>query len=379
MHPFLQRLMHNPTFRKKVGLLSGLIVLLMALVLVLTWGKDLDERHRPVEFAEAFDFSVGTFADYTAYSERRLRAAHAEAPAEVITNLAPFRMEPLPECPASATATYRNGIVLTHDLLDSPYVLRELGMYFQKRCFLVYGLLLPDHGTQPGDLLDVDWETWVAAERMAVQDLATQVDNVYLGGHGAGGTLAILEASGNAGVDGLVLLAPLLDNTLNSFGNMAGTALGWLVPGARWSQVVPVYTPYRFESIPYHLASETNALIEAMQIALPTRPFEVPVFMVASEDDEVVKPETILAWMGERIHPLSRTMFFSRQPQEPKPGISYFNSYAPELTLIGVSHPGLPVPLNDPEFGWNGRSMDCAHYFHSDQDAYGRCMAYQIG
>ncbi len=81
--------MHNPTFRKKVGLLSGLIVLLMALVLVLTWGKDLDERHRPVEFAEAFDFSVGTFADYTAYSERRLRAAHAEAPAEVITNLAP--------------------------------------------------------------------------------------------------------------------------------------------------------------------------------------------------------------------------------------------------------------------------------------------------
>ena len=141
-------------------------------------------------------------------------------------------MEPLPECPASATATYRNGIVLTHDLLDSPYVLRELGMYFQKRCFLVYGLLLPDHGTQPGDLLDVDWETWVAAERMAVQDLATQVDNVYLGGHGAGGTLAILEASGNAGVDGLVLLAPLLDNTLNSFGNMAGTALGWLVPGA---------------------------------------------------------------------------------------------------------------------------------------------------
>lgn len=364
-------------FRIAAGIVLGVALVLLALIVVLTRGKELDARHRPLDFAETFDFDTGTFADYAAYSARRLRAARADAPDAVIANLAPFRMEPAPEqnCPASTTAMYRNGIVLTHDLLDSPYGMHALGQYFQQRCFLVYGPLLPGHGTRPGDLLRTGWQEWVAAERFATRELSKEVDNLYLGGHGAGGTLAILEASTNASVDGLVLFAPAL-NTRMSWQAMAGSALDWLTPaGMHWAKVVPVYSAYRYESWPYRLVRETNALVQAMEAALPTRPLEVPVFTVATLEDAVVSTPAILAYMADRVHPLSQTLIYGRQAVNEGPPGQFVNSYYPAEGLLSLTHSGLILPIQDREFGWSGTGKDCGHYYRADRDAYGHCMA----
>lgn len=371
MHPLFQK----REVRIAAGSLLGVVLLLLTLIVVLTWGKELDERHRPLDFSETFDLATGTFADYTAYAERRVRAARTDVTDEVIVNLTPFRLVPPQNCPASSTATYRNGIVLTHDLRETPYAMRELGTYFQERCFLVYGLLLPGHGTRPGDLLRTGWEDWAAAERMAVRDLGAEVDNLYLGGHGAGGTLALLEASGNAGVDGLVLFAPTLDTRRSPWQSFAGAAFGWLASGTRWADVVPAYSAYRYESRPYRLQAEANALVGAALEALPERPFEVPVFAVVSLEDSSANAAAMLAYMAERVHPLSQTIVYSRHPVDVQPGQTLVGSNYPELGLMSFSHQGLMIPQHDPAFGWYGASRDCGHYYRADREAYGLCMA----
>lgn len=368
-------LLNNPANRKIAGILLAVVAVLIALVVVLTSGKQLDARHRPLNFAETFDFDTGTYADYTAYSERRLRAAHADASDEVIANLAPFRMEPPADCPVSTTATFRNGVLLTHDLLESPYSMRELGKALQARCFLVYGLLLPGHGSRPGDLLRSDWEDWVAAEKFAARELAREVDNLYLGGHGAGGTLAILEASNNAGVDGLVLFAPALDTHMSPWQTIPGAVLGWLIPGARWAEVLPTVSAYRFDSRPYRLIGQTNALIEAMAAALPTRPFEVPVFTVLSLEDETVNPRAILDYMAVRVHPLSHTLVYTRHQATALPAMTVVRTYFPDEGVLSLSHLGLMIPQHDPDFGWYGTGKSCGHYFRGDRATYASCMA----
>lgn len=368
-------MLRNPAFRKAAAPLALLLLVLVVLGFVLSWGKDLDARHRPLAFAEDFAYDTGTFADYSAYAERRLRAAHPDASADLIAKLAPFRLEPPADCPASANAPFRNGVLLTHDLRETPYSLRELASYFQSRCFLVYGLLLPGHGTQPGDLLRSSWEEWVAAENFAARELAKEAENLYLGGHGVGGTLAILEAAGNAGVDGLMLFAPALDTRLGSWQSLAGTALGWLVPGARWAEVLPAVSPYRYESRPHRLTGETSALIGALEAALPTRPFEVPVFTVASLEDETVSTAAILNYMAQRAHPLSHTLLFSRHQATALPAMTVYRTYFPDETVLSLSHLGLMVPLHDPEFGWRGTGRSCGHYYRADPASYAQCMA----
>jgi esterase/lipase len=371
MHPVFQK----RQFRIAAGVVSGLVVAFAVLFFVLGGGKDLDARHRPFTFAESFDFTNGTFADYIAWSERRVRAARGEdADAALIEKLLPFRLEPDPECSDYRTANgYRAGVVLTHDVLDSAYTQRKLGEYFQSRCLLVLGLLLPGHGSKPGELLETSWQDWAAAEKFAVRELTKEVEYLYLAGHGAGGTLAILEASTNADIDGLVLFAPQLDAPARS---PAASSLGWLVPGARWAEVVPLYTQYRYESRPWRLNAEVAGLVDATLAALPQRAVEVPVVTVLSQDDATTSPSAILDYMAERVHPQSSTLVYGGDPAAPaQPGRQVAQAAYPERGFLGLSHLGLMLPMEDPEFGWYGAAHDCGHYFRADPTAYATCMA----
>lgn len=370
MHPLLQK----RQFRIAAAIALVLAVIVAVLFFVFTRGKDLDARHRPFTFAESLDFTNGTYADYLAWSERRVRAAHGDnADPAVIANLLPFRLEPGPECADYRTANgYRAGVVLTHDVLDSAYTQRKLGEYFQSRCLLVFGLLLPGHGSRPGELLRTSWQDWAATESFAVRELAQEVEYLYLAGHGAGGTLAILEAARNADIDGLVLFAPQLNAPARA---PTASIFGWLIPGARWADVVPAYTAYRYESRPWRLNAEVAGLVDAALDALPQRAVEVPVFTVLSQDDATASPAAILGYVAERVHPQSATLIYGGDPATSQPGRQVVATAFPERGLLGLSHLGLMLPMEDREFGWYGAAHDCGHYYRSDPASYATCMA----
>ena len=107
-------------------------------------------------------------------------------------------------------------MLLIHGLGDSPYEMRDLGERFAAACYLVRAILLPGHGTVPGDLLGVGYPAWTEATRLGVASFAGQAERLYLVGFGAGATLALdyalEDASPGEGpaLGGLVLLAPAL-------------------------------------------------------------------------------------------------------------------------------------------------------------------------
>ncbi len=122
----------------------------------------LEARHRPSGFNTHFSGSRLAFAEYLARTRHMLRMAHAGS-ADIeqrVGGNAPFELHPPPGFLPGLSKPYRRGVLLTHGLSDSPYTMRHLAAFFQQRGFRVMAVLLPGHGTQPGDLLDVTWREW---------------------------------------------------------------------------------------------------------------------------------------------------------------------------------------------------------------------------
>ena len=106
-------------------------------------------------------------------------------------------------------------MLLIHDLGDTPYEMRGLGQRFAAACYLVRAILLPGHGTVPGDLLAVDHRAWVEATRLGVASFAGQAERVYWSASvPAPRSRSTMRSAKRASRDpvlaGLVLLAPAL-------------------------------------------------------------------------------------------------------------------------------------------------------------------------
>ena len=79
---------------------------------------------------------------------------------KIVDGNAPFELKPSGGYHAGREKPYRRGVLLTHGLTDSPYFMRHLAAFFQENGFSVMAVLLPGHGTRPGDLLDTNWRVF---------------------------------------------------------------------------------------------------------------------------------------------------------------------------------------------------------------------------
>lgn len=161
------------------------------------------------------------------------------------------------------------GIVLFHGLTDSPYSVRHLAQSFVARGFLVLALRVPGHGTMPSGLLTATWKDWVAASRVAVQEVQRQLgDNqaLYLLGYSNGGTLALnyaLDAAQDPQLPQprqVILLSPMigvskfarLTKPLELVGRLP------LLSSRRWLSKSPEYNPYKYNSFPVNAAWQAH-------------------------------------------------------------------------------------------------------------------------
>jgi len=342
-------------------------------VLQLQRGKTLDSRHSARAWIETFSYQGSSFADYRGWAETQLRQGLQRE--ELPPALAPFRLEPAADCPVGVTKPWLNGIVLTHDVQESPYQLREMAEYFRERCFVVLLPLLPGHGTVPGDLLRSTWQDWVALQQLAARELGAEVDNLFLGGHGVGATLALLEAFDNIEVDALVLFAPVLaPQALPWYAPLAHT-VGGFVQAAAWAEVYPDDTPYRHDSWPWRLRQQVNALVAVARARLPGRTMGLPVFALASMEDAEANPQAILDYMRQVQHPDKQTLLYSRRELPAEAAVSIVSTQRPDLRLLGQGHEALLLSLGDAVFGQFGTYYDCRHYYPGDAAAWARCRA----
>lgn len=252
-----------------------------------------------------------------------------------------------------------------------------MGEYFQSHCFLVLGVLLPGHGTRPGDMLISTWEDWRRDVDFATKLVADRVERLYLSGHSAGGTLSVLEATRNPDVNALVLFAPAMGITGASKYAGAVSQLGKIFPGAAWFEAEPDDAVYRYESFPFKAAAETWELIQATQNELLSHPLDIPVMTVASAQDATVEVQATFDFMAQQTNPLSHTLLYAQHDLPPYYRTRVVDSNDPDNGILSVGHLGLMTPPDHPWYGRDGSYRYCSHYYGEEGDAYARCKAGQ--
>lgn len=346
-----------------IGFIAGVAFLILASGLLLSKGKVLSERHQPFAFSESFDYNSTSFQDYIDYSQRLVRAAQVVAPStSIVENASPFILEPGPSCALDDEGRYARGVVLSHGLVASPYSMRDIGEYFQSRCFFVMAILMPGHGTRPGDFLKVSWEDFAESQAFATRILAEKANQVFISGHSAGATLALHEAAINSDIDGLILFAPALAISSAAKYAQVPALLGKLFDGAAWFEILDDEAIYRYESFTFSGAAETYGLIGATETALQANPLSIPIFTVASVQDNTVDTETTLSLMAEQQNVLSRTLLYSQHPIAPVNNVIVYDSNAPEQKVLSISHLGLMVSPEHAHYGRDGAYRSCKHY-----------------
>lgn len=348
----------------------------MGLGAFLSSGKVIQNDQLPSSFAEVFDYDNGSYQDYIAWSQRRLRTARLEAPTEkILANLLPFELEPDSDCPVDSQGKVQNGIVLVHGLIASPWSMKHIGEYFQSRCFYVLGVLMQGHGSRVGDMLESTWQDWHQDVQFATRILAEKADQVSLSGHSVGATLAILEAVRNPDIDSLILFAPAMEVDGASKYARVISWLGRLFPGAAWFELEPEEGIYRYESFPFTAAAETWDLIQQTTTALTAKPLTIPVFTVASAQDTTVHVQATFDFMQALSDPRSFTLLYSQFDLPPYSRSRIVNSFVPEQGILSLGHLGLMTPPEHPHYGVNGNYHYCGQYFGQDNDYYARCKA----
>jgi esterase/lipase len=342
----------------------------------------LEARHQASGLNTQFNGNQLTFEEYVAGSRDMIRKTRATANVaeldKIIEGNAPFELKPPASCPSGHGKPYRRGVLLTHGLTDSPYFMRYLASFFQENCFRVMAILLPGHGTQPGDLLDVSWREWTKAEAYGTDKLAAEVDEVYLAGFSTGGALSVYQSQNDARVHGLFLFSPALKITSLAAVANAHKIYSWASPSAKWLDVMPDKDIYKYESFPKNAAAQIYDLTQAVNSRLHEHAVSIPVFAAASQDDTTVITSATVDFMARTQNPSSILVLYSTNASEVLPGfpaekLEMVNSVFPEKKILSSAHTAILLPPDDEHYGVGGEYSNCIHYYPGEMEKYDAC------
>jgi esterase/lipase len=277
----------------------------------------------------------------------------------------PFELKPDQSVfPLAADGRYHKGIILVHGLSDSPYLMKALAEHFQSRGFLVRAILLPGHGTRPGDLTKVKEEDWRRALAYAAQATNLQVEHLYLAGFSTGGALAVEYALVHPdSLAALFLFSPCLQVKSS---------------GARWAGLVGLFRTWldtnndrdyaKYESFPFNAAVQIIALTDRIRKSTELHPggLALPIFTALSWEDETVDSAFTVDFFQKRLsNPANRLLLYSGErtpPVFPDPRITVVSSFLPGRKILDLSHLALTLPAEDPHYGSAGDYRNCLHY-----------------
>ncbi|MEM8949372.1 MAG: alpha/beta fold hydrolase [Pseudomonadota bacterium] len=268
---------------------------------------------------------TGDFTAYIAGARSHAMAVNDAAGTPISTDelaaVGPFELRPAPQgrdCRGNAEAKYDRGVLLIHGLNDTPFSMWDLGHRFAKDCYLVRAILLPGHGTVPGDLLNVGLPAWREAVSKAVWSFRGEVDRLVIAGFDLGANLALdaaleLNMPAEVELNGLVMLAPAFDYDPPDF---APAAVG---PGgaALWGQVFEKHNAFRYHSVARPSIAATNSL--GGELLQEEAPRHLPLFMVLSAEDAVTDARIARDWFCSQNVTPRHLLWYSRYPEAPFP------------------------------------------------------------
>ena len=342
----------------------------------------LETRHNPSGLNSYFTGAKLGFSDYVACTRHMLSDAYSRSGygnvEKRVDGNAPFELWP-ENYQSGDVKPFKRGVLLTHGLTDSPYFMRYLAKFFQQNGWRVMAILLPGHGTQPGDLLNMNYREWIKSVAYGVGKLNDEVDEIYLAGLSTGATLNLLQCIQDRRICGLFLFSPALRISRRAAWANVHKLYSWLLPSAKWLNIQPDLDIYKYESFPKNAAYQTYSLTKKLRSQMRKYGLNVPVFAAASEDDVTVESRATLEFMAGLRHPSSRLVYYKSDPSVPPPGIEgnkveTVGSVVPEQHIVSFSHLSVVLPQDDEHYGRHGEYSNCQHYYPEDLDKYNACI-----
>jgi esterase/lipase len=313
-----------------------------------------------------------SFESYALITQHNVKIArqlaHANDSDTVVAENSPVELLPDPaRCKPPVNGKYDNGILLVHGLFDSAYPMHMLGKFFQEKCFIVDVILLPGHGTIPGDLLHTTYNDWIAATDFGFQKISARATHIYLGGYSLGGLLVINEALLKPDlVKGLFLFAPALK--LKTQLTPLIPLVYWaskIFPSLQWWSIEPDTALVRYESVPVNPVYQINELINIVQKKLTRQTLTMPIFAQESAVDMTVDSDALLKFFRANQNPGSILLWYYENASYPllhDSRIQLIQSALPAQKILSMSHLSFTLPASDPIYGIHGQYKDCMAY-----------------
>jgi len=338
----------------------------------LSVAQELGPRHQP-RFDPPFHRGTDSLEAYVAAGRRHVERGRTDLETAqrewIIDGNSPFLLEPAPSNrPARA-------ILMVHGLTDAPFLVRDIATFFQAEGFCVLGMLLPGHGTRPGDLLHTRWEDWLEAHEHLLALLRARSDEIHLLGFSVGATLNLYQALRHQDIRALYLFAPALQVRRLT---MLAAPLAWLgrrVTRLAWFDVQPDTDSFKYESLANRGIGEACKLIRRCAGLGRRRPLLTPVFVAASATDATISAAAILDWFGRLRSMPRRMLWYSTRQSIVPPHVQVIPASQPAADIKSYAHTSLLPAPDNPHYGAHGSQRFCTHYYRLDPDNYQRCKA----
>ncbi|MCC9625458.1 alpha/beta fold hydrolase [Thalassospira sp. MA62] len=362
--------------------------LLLGVAVLMTACAGSDPQFSPSGNAISAPRPKQTFNDYVETSRAQLRAVLSEkrfdleehpfgdySLDQIVEMREPFLDQPDQVACNAAGNTAKNGagtgFLLVHGLTDSPYWLGDIRAELNERfpCATLYGVLLPGHGTVPGDLIDVNFEDWLATVRFAVQKFDQDIDHIIPIGFSTGAALIGRDIDSHRDDDrfrAMILLSP---------GFEAKSGMAGVTPYARyvrrWVGQGENNDPAKYGSMAMNGAAEFHLLTAPYRDGT-IGTFDLPAFVVISSDDQTVKPEAAVEFFCNKVQSDNKEMIWYQgaiaapDSIENCDGIDVVASANAPLRTLNHAHTAITLSPDNPVYGVNGTFHACGHYSNAD-------------
>lgn len=272
----------------------------------------------------------------------------------------PFSLEPEGES--------RKGVLLVHGLGDSPYSFVDIAQSLRSNGYRVRTLLLPGHGSKPGDLQLANVVDWQALVHHHTQLFSQELDELWLGGFSTGANLVTIEALENHNIAGLLLFSPAFKP--KSGWVQLAPAAAWVVD---WADKELEGNSVRYDSLAMQGAASYYQSSENVRAALSQHAFRQPVFIALSEADSVVDTEAVIELFSQRFkHPSSRLLWYGERSLNLQRS-QEFSMHLPEYRISTASHMSPLYAPDNAYYGQQGTQRICENGFsRTDKE---RCLA----
>lgn len=299
------------------------------------------------------------FEEYVHHAKEMILRSRTDLTAqnnqEILEAVSPFEW---------ASDNHKNGVLLIHGLYDTPFILHDIGKHFSQKKFLVRGILLPGHGTQPDDLLNVSHQDWLDTVEYGIKSMSNEVENLYIVGYSMGATLSMLSTKVAHNLRGLIMIAPGL-KPMHQKAHFLPVAklLSRVCEKTKWYNYHKTDNFLKYFKHPYHAANEAMLVMKKAQKTSAS----LPLFVVASADDETVDPMEIVHYFEQLPNPTNRFIYYSNNGYVSKDArIEVRKSSYPSENIINFSHRCLAISPDNHYLGRQGKFLDYAHYKKED-------------